>query len=55
MRPNGVVLEKTSHDEAHTNAQRIEAVHRFAEKLGKLCPHRTKKTTQDKDTDNEDS
>ena len=55
MRLNGVVLEKSSYDEADINAQRIEAVRRFAEKLGKDCPRRTQKIPQSTHTERDDS
>ena len=33
-KPNGVVLEKSSHDDADTNASRIAALHHLSRKLG---------------------
>ena len=38
-RPNAVVLEKSSYDDADINAQRVRALHHIAESLGVDIPN----------------
>ena len=52
QRPNAVVLEKSSHDDADINAQRIAAVRHFSSLMGRDVQeeHETKNESDDSDS-----